>query len=139
MRYQTRCSLANFNVWYAEKRMLGTLRQRQRALGRFFAVVLLALQVFTQIGHYREHRPSFVAERHARHHAPTRHTDYNAIQTKDLCALCVLSSSSVVLSHPLLQASYPLSASRKVHFLPWRAVLAARSVRHAPPRAPPIS
>ncbi|MBB6048944.1 hypothetical protein [Armatimonas rosea] len=139
MDSQIPLALANFNVWYAEKRMLGTLRRRQRALGRFFAVVLLALQVFTQIGHYREHRPSFVAERHARHHAPTRHTDYNAIQTKDLCALCVLSSSSATLAYPVLQASRRLSASCEAPFLPWRTVLAARSVRHAPPRAPPVA
>ncbi|WP_394796036.1 DUF2946 family protein [Armatimonas sp.] len=119
--------------------MLGTLRRYEKPLGRFLAVFLLTLQVFTQLGHYREHRPSTAAARHARHHAATPHTDIVAREAHHTCALCVLTSSSATLSVPLLLASQTLTALPAARLLPKQVGFVQRSLRCAPPRAPPFS
>ncbi|MCX6367825.1 MAG: hypothetical protein NTX57_14135 [Armatimonadetes bacterium] len=121
--------------------MLVTLRRNQNFLGRFFAVALLALYAFTQLGHYREHRSGLAAAqaatRHARHHAATRHTDITTPQTKDLCTICVLSSSSVTLTAPLLIARHRLVALTTTRGLFPNVLRLARGRHYSPSRAPP--
>lgn len=119
--------------------MLVALRQKGKPLGRFLAVFLLALQVCTQLGHYREHRPSSAVARHARHHTTTPHTDIVTPEVHHACALCVLTSSSATLSVALLSTSHALLVSQATQIPPPEAGCVRQRLRRASPRAPPVS
>ncbi|WP_395091136.1 DUF2946 family protein [Armatimonas sp.] len=119
--------------------MLGTLRRYEKPLGRFLAVFLLSLQVFTQLGHYQEHRPSAATAHHARHHSAAPHRDFTTPTHQHACALCTVASSSAVATLPLATVAPTLLLRRTSKLSLPRVLLLSRSLHDAPSRAPPVS
>lgn len=97
-------------------------RSRTQTLARVLSVVLLALHVFGQLGHHRQH-----------HNASQTSTQATAS-----CGLCTLSSSAVILPGAPVVEALVLVALLTSHDPATNLPVVSQPVQRASSRAPPF-